>query len=104
MGFTRCNGFEADGGRETSMRSLILILSATLLLPACSREEEPVANRFERQQAEIENKARAYEAQVENEVSAVETRLEKETDALLQNQAGLNETAANEAEAESNRR
>ena len=54
------------------MRSVLLGLAAAaaVLLPACSREEEPVANRFERQKAAIENKASALEAQVENEVGA----------------------------------
>ena len=86
------------------MRSVLLGLAAaaTFLLPACSREEEPVANRFERQKAAIENKADALEAQVENEVSAVENQLQKETDALLMNQAGSNEVAGNEADAAGN--
>ena len=68
------------------MRSAAILL-AIMLLPGCSREEEPVANRFERQKAEIEDKARAFEAQVENEVSAAEARLQNEVDALMQNQA-----------------
>ena len=34
----------------------LLAASAALLLASCSREEEPVANRFERQAAEIQNK------------------------------------------------
>jgi hypothetical protein len=86
------------------MRSVLLGLTvaATCLLPACSREEEPVANRFERQKAAIENRADALEAQVENEVSAVENQLEKEADALLLNQAAGNETAGNDAEAAGN--
>ena len=61
----------------------ILALFVVVLLPACTQEEEPVANRFERQKAEIENKARAFEAQVENEVSAAEARLENEADMQL---------------------
>ena len=67
------------------MRAAPIILTALslILLPGCSREEEPVANRFERQKAEIENKARAFEAQVENEVSAAEARLENEADMQL---------------------
>ena len=67
------------------MRSVLLGLAVAvaMLLPACNREEEPVANRFERQKAEIENKARAFEAQVENEVSAAEARLENEADMQL---------------------
>lgn len=76
---------------------------AAVLLPACSREEEPVANRFERQKAAIENKADALEAQVENEVGAVENQLQKEADALLLNQAASNETTGNEADAAVNR-
>ena len=79
------------------MRALSLCLAAFALLPACAQEEEPVANRFERQKAEIENKARAFEAQVENEVSAAEARLQNEVDVLLQNQAG-NAVEANAAE------
>jgi hypothetical protein len=86
------------------MRSVLfgLAVAATFLLPACSREEEPVANRFERQKAEIENKADALETQVENEVSGVENQLQKEADALLLNQAASNETAGNDAEAAGN--
>ena len=86
------------------MRSVLLGLAVAvaMLLPACSREEEPVANRFERQKAEIENKASAFEAQVENEVGAIENQLEKEADALLVNQAGNNETEDNETETAGN--
>jgi len=86
------------------MRSVLLglIAGAAVLLPACSREEEPVANRFERQKVAIENKADALEAQVENEVSTVENQLQKEADALLLNQAGSNEAVGNEAEADGN--
>jgi hypothetical protein len=61
---------------------LILLASG---LPACAAEEEPVANRFARQEAEIENKARALEAQVENEVRATEARLDNETSARCSN-------------------
>jgi len=87
-----------------TMRSVLfgLAVAVTVLLPACSREEEPVANRFERQKAAIENKANAYEAQVENEVSAVENQLQKEADALLLNQAASNDVAGNDAEAAGN--
>ena len=86
------------------MRSVLLglTIAAAMLLPACSREEEPVANRFERQKAAIENKADALEAQVENEVGAVENQLQKEADALLLNQAAGNETAGNEGEVAGN--
>jgi hypothetical protein len=86
------------------MRSAIPVLAAAaaLLMPACSREEEPGAHRFERQKAEIENKASALEAQVENEVSAVEGQLQKDADALLQNQSGDNEVAVNETETAAN--
>ena len=69
------------------MRSLLALLPVFLAVAGCSREEEPVANRFERQKAEIEEKARTYEAQVENEVSAAEARLQNEVDVMLQNQA-----------------
>ena len=82
------------------MRLTLPLLSLALLLAACGREEEPVANRFERQKAEIENKAKAYEAQVENEVAAVEARLENEASALLNS---IPEPAnGGEAEAETN--
>ena len=71
------------------MRSaaIIVAVSAALLLPACSREEEPVADKFDRQKAEIENKARTLETQVENEVSAAEARLQNEVETLVQNQS-----------------
>ena len=83
------------------MRVAILIsaIAATLVLIACNPEEEPVANRFERQKAEIENKAQALETQVENEVSAVEGRLENEADALTRNQAEVNAAETNSATA-----
>jgi len=77
---------------------IILIALPLILLPGCSREEEPVANRFERQKAEIENKARAFEAQVENEVSAAEARLENEADMQL-NRAPAAEANAAEGNA-----
>jgi len=73
-----------------------LLVASIFILTACSREEEPVANRFERTEAAIENKAQALEAQVENEVGAVETRLEDEADAFL-NQVAHNDAAVNEA-------
>jgi hypothetical protein len=79
----------------------ILALGALPALAGCSREEEPVANRFERQKAEIENKARAFEAQVENDVSAAEARLQNEVDVLMQNQAPPAE--GNAAESNSSR-
>jgi hypothetical protein len=79
-------------------RSAPLAVAVLLLMTGCGREEEPVANRYERAKAGIENKARAYEAQVENEVSAVEARLDNEADAFL-NQQGANDIAANEAAA-----
>ncbi|HEX8639683.1 MAG TPA: hypothetical protein VF704_00860 [Allosphingosinicella sp.] len=59
---------------------------ALLLLAGCGREEEPVANRFERAKAEIENKARELENTVENEVSAVENSLDHEASAFLNQQ------------------
>lgn len=76
------------------MRALPLLLAAPLLVVGCSRDEEPVANRFGRTEAAIENKARAYEAQVEKEVGEVEARLENEADAYL--------NAARDEAAESN--
>jgi hypothetical protein len=78
-----------------------IVMASVTLLSGCSREEEPVANRFERQKAEIENKARAFEAQVENEVSAAEARLENEADMQL-NRAPA-EPEANAAEGNSTR-
>jgi hypothetical protein len=69
-------------------RPLTLLAGVTALLGACAQEEEPVANKFERQKAEIENKARAYEAQAENEVGAIEAELDNQVDALLRNQLG----------------
>ena len=81
------------------MRALVSLLTALLVLPACAQEEEPVANRYERQKAEIENKASALEAQVENEVSATEARLQNEVDVLQQNQAVPAEVNAAEANA-----
>jgi hypothetical protein len=79
-------------------RSLILLaVSAVLVaLPACQRQEEPVANKFARQQAEIENKAEALQREVDNDVSAVESQLENEGDAVTRNQAAGNMTAAAE--------
>ena len=77
------------------MRALLSALTLLLASSACTQEEEPVTNRFERQKAEIENKANALESQVENDVSAAEARLQNEID-LLQNQpapAEVNETA-----------
>jgi hypothetical protein len=71
----------------------VILASAAIMLAGCSREEEPVANRFERAKAEIENKAQALEGQVENEVSALENRLDSEADAFLNAAAG-NEAAA----------
>ena len=68
------------------MRSSLLLAVPALLVAGCSREEEPVANQFERQKAEIEAKAQALESQVENEVSAVEAQLQNEVDVLMQNQ------------------
>ena len=58
-------------------------LSVALAASGCSREEEPVANRFERQKAEIENKARALEAEVENDVVALESGFENEASAVI---------------------
>ncbi|HWT11556.1 MAG TPA: hypothetical protein VN231_02270 [Allosphingosinicella sp.] len=86
------------------MRPSALAVAASLaFLAGCSREEEPVADRFERARAEIENKARAYEAQVENEVGAAEARLDNEADALLANQLVQNEAADEAAPANRSR-
>ncbi|HEV2867414.1 MAG TPA: hypothetical protein VGX37_12965 [Allosphingosinicella sp.] len=71
------------------------ILCALALLAACSREEEPVANRYARTKAEMESKARAYEAQADNEVSAAEARLDNETAAFLERQQANAEAASN---------
>lgn len=79
------------------VRSFMLLAGVTALLAACAQEDEPVADKFERQKAEIENKARAYEAQAENEVRAVEAELDNQVDALLRNQLG-NASEANAAE------
>ena len=78
-------------------RPLIFLAAIAGLFVSCAQEEEPVANKFERQRAEIENKARAYEAQAENEVKAVEAELDNQVDALLRNQAG-NASEGNSAE------
>jgi hypothetical protein len=74
------------------MRSSLLALAATatILLGGCGREEEPVAEKYERQAAAIQNKAQALEAQVENEVAAAEARLDTEADALLNRFAAEN--------------
>ena len=80
-------------------RSFVLVVGFTALLAACAQEEEPVADKFERQKAAIENKARAYEAQAENEVKAVETELDNQVDALLRNQMG-NASEANNVESD----
>ena len=73
------------------MRTLLLTLSAALLA-ACTAEEEPVANRFDRTNAELETKARALEAEVSNQVSAVDAQMQNEIDAFA-NAAALNATA-----------
>ena len=85
---------------QRAMRRFVPIFALVVaLLPACTREEEPVANRFERQKAEIENKARAFEAQVENEVSAAEARLENEADMQLNRAPAAAEANAAEGNA-----
>ena len=83
------------------MRIPILFAAAALsvVLSACNREEEPVANRYERQKAEIENKAQALQSQVDNDVSAAEARLQNEADALTRNQLVGNAAEANSAAA-----
>ena len=69
------------------MRSPAPLIATILLLAACRQEEEPVANRYDRQKAEIENTAHTLESQVENEVGAAEARLQNEVDVLIRNQA-----------------
>jgi F0F1-type ATP synthase membrane subunit b/b' len=64
-------------------------LAVLLALAACARQEEPVANRFDRTTAEIENKARELEAETENQVRAVEADIQNQIDALAANQANL---------------
>lgn len=78
------------------MRPLILAFALTALA-ACTSEEEPVANRFDRSAAEIENRARALEAEVENQVGAVEAQMQNEIDAFGKqaNLAAPDEDAAN---------
>jgi hypothetical protein len=76
------------------MRTLFLFAALSLLV-ACTSEEEPVANRFDRTNAELENKARELEAEVANQVGAAEAQMQNEIDALA------NLAAANTA-AESN--
>lgn len=63
-----------------------LPLLALLALAACNRQEQSVANRFDRTNAEIENKARELEAEVENEVRGVEADMQNQIDAMA-NQA-----------------
>ena len=81
------------------MRWSPLLLLLAFGLTACAAEEEPVANRFARQEAEIENKARALEAQVENEVRATEARLDNEASAFLNATRAEANQAAAEADA-----
>lgn len=76
------------------MRALFLAPILLFPLSACASEEEPVANKWERQAAEIENKAAAIEAEVDNEVRALEARLDNEVDALLHNGAAANAVEA----------
>ena len=82
------------GVRMNRVSSLIAVGAALIVLPACQRQEEPVANKFERQQAEIENKAEALQREVDNDVSAVESQLENEGDAMTRNQAGGGNTSS----------
>jgi len=76
---------------------------AVLALAACARQEEPVANRFDRTTAEIENKARELEAETENQVRAIEAEREAEGNAFIANQLNLampaesNQAAGNSA-------
>ena len=73
------------------------LLALTLLSTACNREEEPVANRYERQRAEIENKAAELEAQVENDVRAFEARMDNEGRAAVANQSAIANASDNAA-------
>lgn len=85
------------------MRKMMLALAAAAALAGCTSEEEPVANKFEREAAEIENKAEAYENQVENDVSAAENRLDNEADELLNTaRAGNQAVEENEADTDGN--
>lgn len=78
-------------------------IAALLVLAACARQEEPVANRFDRTTAEIENKARELEAETENQVRAIEAEREAEGNAFIANQLNLampveaNQATANRA-------
>jgi DNA repair ATPase RecN len=71
------------------LRTTSLALLSLFVLSACARQEEPVANRFDRTTAEIENKARELEAETENQVRAVEADIQNQIDALAANQANL---------------
>ena len=82
-----------EGGKP-KMRP-ILAAAIALVLIGCGREEEPVADRFDRQKAEIENKARVLEALVENEVSAAEARLGNEADELRNSFEARDEAVGN---------
>ncbi len=80
------------------MRILPALFTCLILaLTGCQREEEPVANRYERQKAEIENKAQALQSQVDKDVDAAEARLQNEADALTRNQAEANIVETNSA-------
>ena len=79
------------------MRRLLPALVGLALLSGCTPEQEPVANKYERQAAEIEEKARALEAQVENEVRATEARLQNEVDLLRNQTSALEENAGTDA-------
>lgn len=57
------------------------------VLAACARQEEPVANRFDRTSAEIENLANALTAETDNQVRSVETDVQNQIDAIAANQA-----------------
>ena len=85
------------------MRAFLPLAGLLIALSACSREEEPVANQFERQKAEIEAKAQALESQVENEVKAVEAQLQNEVDVLMQNQPAVEPETNVGAEGDSGR-
>lgn len=79
-----------------------LPILALVVLGSCSREEESVANRFDRTNAEIENKARELEADVENQVRGVESDMQNQIDSMA-NHANAAPAEANAAVANSAR-
>ena len=76
-----------------------LPLFALLALAACTRQEESVANRFDRTNAEIENKARELEMDVENDVRGVEADMQNQIDAIANQQNAAPPSEGNTAAA-----